>query len=55
MYLKFDFFEQPSSAVGLFFTTIIGSFVRIDVNVRGKYFLKVLINIYFNDILNNKQ
>ena len=35
--------------------TIIGSFVHIYVNVHGKYFLKVLINIYFNNILNKKQ
>ena len=55
MCLKFDFFEWPSSAVGLFLMAIIGSDVRIHVNVRGKYFRNVIINTYFNKSLNKKQ
>ena len=55
MYSKFDYFERPSSAFGLFLKAIIGSFVSMYVNVRGKYFLKVLINIYCDNSLNNKQ
>ena len=53
--MKIDCFEQPSLEFWLFWTAIIGSFVRIYVNVRGKYFLKLLINIYFNNSLNNKK
>ena len=38
-----------------FLTAAIGSSVLIYLNLLGKYFLKVLINIYFNNSLNNKQ
>ena len=51
MYLEFDCFERPSLSVRLFETAIIDSYIRIYVNVRGKSFLKALINIYFNKSL----
>ena len=35
LYLKFDCFERPSSAVWLFLTAIIGSYICIYLNVRG--------------------
>ena len=34
---------------------IIGNFVRICINVRGKFFLSVYQYIYFNNSLSNKQ
>ena len=55
VYLKFDYFKQPSSEIWLFETAIIGSYVHIYINVRGKYFLKLLINRYFSQTLNNTQ
>ena len=54
MYLKFDCFEQPVLVVWMFKTAFIGSYLLIHVNVRGKFFLDVLISIYVNDSLNNK-
>ena len=53
--MKFDCFEWSSSSVWLFWIVVIGGLVRKYVNGCGKYILKVLINLYFNNILNNKQ
>ena len=50
VYFKFDCFELPSSAVCLFKTAIIGSFVRVYVNLHSEYLLNVSIkNSCFQD------
>ena len=54
MYLKFNCFERLSLSVWLFSKAIIGSFLWIYVNARGKYILKVLINTHFNNSLKEK-